>query len=375
MDDVHPGARPGDERDQPVRLADRTTLRLGGPARSYVEVTSEAELVAAVSAADRLGEPVLVLGGGSNLVVSDNGFDGLVVAVRTRGIAPSTDGVPGGSSLAATVEVAAGEPWDVLVERAVAEGWAGVEGLSGIPGLVGASPIQNVGAYGQEVAGVITQVRVWDRATAAIRSLSAAECRFGYRTSRFKTEPGRFLVLAVRFVLPHDASSMPIRYAELADCLAVDLGGRVPLAEARAAVLALRAGKGMLLDPDDHDTWSAGSFFMNPVLDAASYEVLRTRSVQRFGPAAVPPSYPGSGGSVKTSAAWLIERAGFTRGYGDERVRLSTKHTLALTNRGAATTADLVALAGEIRAGVAAAFGVRLTPEPVLVGATLPLVD
>ncbi len=375
MDDVHPGARPGDERAQPVRLADRTTLRLGGPARSYVEVTSEAELVAAVSAADRLGEPVLVLGGGSNLVVSDNGFDGLVVAVRTRGIAPSTDGVPGGSSLAATVEVAAGEPWDVLVERAVAEGWAGVEGLSGIPGLVGASPIQNVGAYGQEVAGVITQVRVWDRATAAIRSLSAAECRFGYRTSRFKTEPGRFLVLAVRFVLPHDASSMPIRYAELADCLAVDLGGRVPLAEARAAVLALRAGKGMLLDPDDHDTWSAGSFFMNPVLDAASYEVLRTRSVQRFGPAAVPPSYPGSGGSVKTSAAWLIERAGFTRGYGDERVRLSTKHTLALTNRGAATTADLVALAGEIRAGVAAAFGVQLTPEPVLVGATLPLVD
>jgi len=375
MDDAHTGARPGGEGDRPVRLADRTTLRLGGPARSYVEATSEAELVAAVSAADRLGEPVLVLGSGSNLVVGDDGFDGLVVAIRTRGIAPSTDGVPGGSSLAATVEVAAGEPWDVFVERAVAEGWAGVECLSGIPGLVGASPIQNVGAYGQEVAGVITQVRVWDRATAAIRSLGAAECRFGYRTSRFKAQPGRFLVLAVRFVLPHDSSSMPIRYAELADCLAVDLGGRVPLAEARAAVLALRAGKGMLLDPDDHDTWSAGSFFMNPVLDAASYEVLRTRSVQRFGPAAVPPSYPGSGGSVKTSAAWLIERAGFTRGYGDERVRLSTKHTLALTNRGAATTADLVALAGEIRAGVAAAFGVRLTPEPVLVGATLPLVD
>ena len=375
MDDARTGARRGSERDRPVRLADRTTLRLGGPARSYVEVSSEAELVAAVSAADRLGEPVLVLGGGSNLVVSDDGFDGLVVAIRTRGIELSTDGVPASSSLAAAVEVAAGEPWDVLVERAVAEGWSGVECLSGIPGLAGASPIQNVGAYGQEVSGVVAQVRVWDRATAAICSLNAAECGFGYRTSRFKTEPGRFLVLAVRFVLPHDAMSVPIRYAELADCLGVDLGGRVPLAEARAAVLALRAGKGMLLDPDDHDTWSAGSFFMNPVLDAASYEVLRTRSVQRFGPAAVPPSYPGSGGSVKTSAAWLIERAGFTRGYGDERVRLSTKHTLALTNRGAATTADLVALAGEIRAGVAAAFGVRLTPEPVLVGATLPLVD
>jgi len=316
-----------------------------------------------------------VLGGGSNLVVSDDGFDGLVVAIRTRGIELSTDGVPGSSSLSAAVEVAAGEPWDVLVERAVAEGWSGVECLSGIPGLVGASPIQNVGAYGQEVSGVVAQVRVWDRATAAIRSLSAAECGFGYRTSRFKTEPGRFLVLAVRFVLPHDAMSVPIRYAELADCLGVDLGARVPLAEARAAVLALRAGKGMLLDPDDHDTWSAGSFFMNPVLDAASYEELRTRSVQRFGPTAVPPSYPGPGGRVKTSAAWLIERSGFTRGYGDERVRLSTKHTLALTNRGAATTADLVALAGEIHAGVAATFGVRLTPEPVLVGAALPLVD
>lgn len=359
-----------DDLDPPVRLADRTTLRLGGPARSFVEVATEAELIAVVSAADRRGEPLLVLGGGSNLVVADEGFDGLVVAVHTRGVELSVhDGRhgPGG-----TVEVAAGESWDGLVERAVAAGWSGVECLAGIPGLVGASPIQNIGAYGQEVATVIAQVRTWDRTIGAIDTLPAVECGFGYRTSRFKSEPGRFVVLALRFVLPRDPLAGPIRYAELAAALGVDLGARVPLTDVRAAVLALRSGKGMLLDPQDHDTWSVGSFFMNPVLDAASYEALRARSAQNLGPAAVPPSYPAPDGMVKTSAAWLIERAGFARGYGDERVRLSTKHTLALTNRGAATTADLLALASDIRAGVNARFGVQLVPEPVLVGVDLP---
>jgi UDP-N-acetylmuramate dehydrogenase len=267
-----------------------------------------------------------------------------------------------------TVEVAAGESWDDLVALAVAEGWSGLECLSGIPGLVGASPIQNVGAYGQEVAAVIDTVRTWDRTTGTRQALAAADCGFGYRTSRFKTEPNRFVVLAVTMSLRRDVASAPIRYDELATALGVRPGARVPLAEARQAVLEVRSRKGMVLDPADHDTWSAGSFFTNPVLDAAAFDALRARVRARLGPDAVPPGYPAPDGSVKTSAAWLIERAGFARGYGNAQVRVSSKHTLALTNRGTATTADLLALAGEIQAGVAAMFGVDLTVEPVVVG-------
>jgi len=359
------GGPAGAVPDQAVRLADLTTLRLGGRARSYVEATSEGELVSIIGAADHRREPVLVLGGGSNLVVGDGGFDGLVVAVRTRGVdIPAAQQHPGH----ATVDVAAGEPWDGLVERAVATGWSGLECLSGIPGLVGASPIQNVGAYGQEVSGVIERVRALDRSTGRIRTLTAADCGFGYRSSRFKAEPGRFVVLAVRFTLPVEGASAPIRYPELAAALGVGAGARVPLSDARAAVLSLRSGKGMVLDPADHDTWSAGSFFTNPVLDATSYGALRARVTEHLGPAAIPPGYPAADGAVKTSAAWLIERAGFVRGYGNERVRLSTKHTLALTNRGSATTADLLALAAEVQRGVGQTFGVQLSLEPVVVG-------
>jgi UDP-N-acetylmuramate dehydrogenase len=336
-------------------LSAYTTLRLGGPASEYVEAATEQEVIDAVSAADAAGRPVLVLGGGSNLVVGDKGFDGTVVKVATRGVSPDTDDPSCGGVL---VTVAAGETWDDLAALAVERGWCGVEALAGIPGSVGATPIQNVGAYGQEVAQTIAQVRVWDRTLRGVRTFAAADCGFGYRWSRFKADPARHVVLSVTFQFRIGTQSMPIAYAELARALGVEAGDRVPLADARSAVLRLRRGKGMVLDADDHDTWSAGSFFTNPVVE----------------PDAVPdgaPAYPQGDGSVKTSAAWLIEHAGFPKGYGNDRVSLSTKHTLALTNRGGASTEDLLALAREIRAGVADRFGIVLVNEPVLVGATL----
>jgi UDP-N-acetylmuramate dehydrogenase len=338
---------------------DHTTLRLGGPARSWVKVTSEAELVEAVTAADDAGEPVLVLGGGSNLVVSDSGFGGTVVEVATTGITADADDPDDLACLGAvTVTVAAGESWDDLVAHAVKQGWVGVEALAGIPGLVGATPIQNVGAYGQEVSQTIAQVRTWDRGESALRTFSASECGFGYRTSRFKQEPLRYVVLDVTFLLRQGTLGAPVQYAELARTLGVEIGERAPLPDVREAVLDLRRSKGMVLDPDDHDTWSAGSFFTNPIVD----------------PDLVPegsPAWPQADGRVKTSAAWLIERSGFGKGYGEGRVRLSTKHTLAITNRGDATTAELIELARAVRNGVRERFGIELVNEPVLVGCTL----
>jgi UDP-N-acetylmuramate dehydrogenase len=333
------------------RLADHTTLRLGGPAAAWVRATTEAELTAALS---ETAGPVLVLGGGSNLVVADAGFDGTVVEVATSGVQADDDSTCGG----AMVTVAAGESWDGFVARAVESGWVGVEALAGIPGLVGATPIQNVGAYGQEVADTIAQVRVWDRVLRGVRTFASADCHFGYRTSRFKRDPGRHVVLSVSFQLRPGRLGEPVRYAELARALGVGAGQRAPLADVREAVLALRRSKGMVLDPADHDTWSAGSFFTNPV-------VL---------PAEVPdgaPAWPQDDGLVKTSAAWLIEHAGFPTGYGAGPVALSTKHPLALTNRGGATTEQLLALAREVRDGVEARFGIRLVNEPVLVGCEL----
>ena len=342
----------------PELLRDHTTLRLGGPARDWVEATTEREVVDAVRRLDAAGEPVLVLAGGSNLVVADEGFEGTVVKVATTGVAADSDDPDDLACLGAvTVTVAAGESWDALVARAVDAGWVGIEALSGIPGSVGATPIQNVGAYGQEVSETLASVRTWDREQGRLRTFAAAECGFGYRTSRFKEEPGRFVVLDVTFLLKQGTLGAPIEYAELAATLGIEQGERAPLADVRAAVLKLRSGKGMVLDPEDHDTWSAGSFFTNPVVAAAE----------------IPegaPAWPHQGG-VKTSAAWLIEQAGFRKGYGGDRLSLSTKHTLALTNRGDATTADLLALAREIRDGVEARFGIRLVNEPVLVGCTL----
>ena len=339
------------------RLADHTTLRLGGPARRTVHARTEQELVGAIRSCDEAGEPLLLVAGGSNLVVADDGFDGTAVLVETRGVRVEQDACSG-----AMVTVAAGEPWDDLVARAVEEGWVGVEALSGVPGSVGATPIQNVGAYGQEVADTIASVRCWDRVAGDVRTFAAADCGFGYRTSRFKHDPSRFVVLTVTFQLRLGDLGAPVRYAELARTLGVQPGERAPMARVRETVLGLRRGKGMVLDAEDHDTWSAGSFFTNPFLGADQVDVLPRDA----------PRWEQPDGSVKTSAAWLIEHAGFGKGYGNERVSLSTKHTLALTNRGEATTADLLALAGEVQRGVHAKFGVRLVNEPVLVGCDLP---
>ena len=296
------------------------------------------------------------MAGGSNLLVADAGVETTAVVVRTRGVAVEADTCGG-----AWLTVAAGEPWDDLVARAVTEGWSGIEALSGIPGSVGATPIQNVGAYGQEVADVVARVRTWDRVERTQRTFMAADCGFGYRTSRFKREPGRYARPRGQFQLLLADTGQPVRYAELARTLGVELGARVPSTAVREAVLELRRGKGMVLDAADHDTWSAGSFFTNPILDAEAAEHLPGSA----------PRWDAADGRVKTSAAWLIEHAGFARGYGAGAARLSSKHTLALTNRGGASAADLVALAREIRDGVRAATGVTLDPEPVLVGCSL----
>jgi UDP-N-acetylmuramate dehydrogenase len=309
-----------------------------------------------VRAADAAGTPILVLAGGSNVVVADEGFDGLVVRVRTRGIERRTD------DGRVRLSVQAGESWDELVAEVVADGLAGVECLAGIPGSVGATPIQNVGAYGQEVAETIAAVRVLDRRSGAIADLAPEQCGFGYRTSAFKRDPGRHVVLAVDLVLARGSASAPVRYGELARALGIGLGETPPPGAVREAVLALRRGKGMVIDPGDPDSVSAGSFFTNPILDPDAFEALVGRAGER------PPAWPEPDGRTKTSAAWLVERAGFHRGYGDGRAGISSKHTLALVNRGGATTAELVALARAIASGVHAAFGVELVPEPVFVG-------
>ena len=345
-----------------MRLADHTTIRLGGPARDFVSAGTEHDLIEAVGAADARGEPLLILGGGSNLVVADEGFDGTVVQVATQGVRYGPE--PG------TVTVAAGEDWDGVVARTIAAGLVGLECLSGIPGLAGATPIQNVGAYGQEVGETITQVRAYDREARRVRTLGRAECGFGYRTSRFKRdETRRLVVLSVTFRLSAQALSAPVRYAELAAALGIEIGDRVPAEQARAAVLAVRKRKGMVIDPADPDTRSVGSFFVNPVLDAAGLRTVETAARARCGAGTAVPRFEAGGGLVKVPAAWLIERAGFAKGYSPgDGARISSKHTLALVNSGSATTAGLMALAREIRDGVSDAFGVSLTPEPVLVG-------
>ncbi|WP_418277893.1 UDP-N-acetylmuramate dehydrogenase [Isoptericola jiangsuensis] len=403
---------PADDAPVPT-LADLTTLRVGGPAGQYVEATTEAELIDAVRSADDAGVPLLVVGGGSNLLVADAGFDGMVVRDVRQGLEADltdscgTDGACGGASLS----LPAGQDWDAFVEQAVANEWVGVEALSGIPGTLGAAPVQNIGAYGQEVSGVVASVRTWDRATGQRKTLTLSELGFGYRTSLLKrsmrsggTAQGldvwyptpRYVVLQVDLQMRLGSLSAPIGYAELARTLGVEVGARAPSADVRQAVLELRGGKGMLLDgvggvggvggtdgatAPDHDRWSAGSFFTNPVVsaddaahlpdDAPRFPVRSSVPRSTVGPSlgAVDPSL------VKTSAAWLIERAGFTKGFGvageHSPARLSTRHTLALTNRGGATAADLVALARTIRDGVRDRFGVELEPEPVLVGLAL----
>jgi UDP-N-acetylmuramate dehydrogenase len=344
-------------------LAPLTTLRLGGPAGRIVEARSEDELVALVRDADGSGEPLLLLAGGSNVVIADDGFPGTVVRLLTHGITRRGDD---------RIEVQAGEPWDPFVARCVADGLTGIECLSGIPGSTGATPIQNVGAYGQDVSETVVSVRAYDRSSGQVEELPAEACEFTYRSSAFKRNPGRWVVLAVTFELERvsdQVASRPIAYAELARALGVELGATAPLADVREAVLALRRGKGMVIDPADPDSVSAGSFFTNPILDPADFETLRERASAH----GEPPAFPEPDGRIKTSAAWLIERAGFHRGHGDPRgIAISSKHTLALTNRGEGTAAELLALAREIAGGVREQFGVALDPEPTLVGLPWP---
>ncbi len=348
-----------------MRLADFTTVRLGGPARGFVRASTEDELIEAVRAADASSEPVLILGGGSNLVVADEGFDGTVIQVATRGV--SRGAGPG------AVIAAAGEDWDEVVARTVAEGLAGLECLSGIPGLAGATPIQNVGAYGQEVSQTITRVRVYDRQAGEILDIPSEQCGFGYRTSVFKRDDTRrFVVLSVTFGLAEQVLSAPVRYAELAATLGVSVGDQVESTEARSAVIELRQRKGMVIDPADPDTRSVGSFFVNPVLDGPALAAVEAAARARCGAGTQVPRFEAGDGLVKVPAAWLIERAGFGKGYSlGHGARISSKHTLALVNPGSASTAGLMALAREIRDGVRGAFGVSLAPEPVFVGVTL----
>lgn len=338
------------------RLADHTTLRVGGRADAFVVARTEAELIDTVAQCDARGVPVLVLGGGSNLLVSDEGFPGTVVRVALSGITADVSDCGG-----AAVKVAAGENWDDLVALSVENQWVGIEALSGIPGSVGATPIQNVGAYGADVSQSIASVRTWDRRERTQRTFPLVDCGFGYRTSRFKREPGRYVVLEVGYQFTLGSLGRPVAYAELASRLSTTVGGRVPAVDVRAKVLEIRRGKGMVLDPADHDTWSAGSFFTNPVLTAQEAALLPEAA----------PRFPGSDGLVKTSAAWLIQHAGFVKGYGTAAAALSTKHVLALTNRGAAGAEDLVEVARQVRDGVEQRFGVRLVPEVNLVGLSL----
>jgi len=348
-----------------VLLAPLTTLRMGGPAKRLVTVYDEAELVEVVRRADADREPLLVLGGGSNVVLPDEGFDGTVVRIALHGLAARTDGDR------VLLDAAAGEEWESFAALCVADRLVGIEALSGIPGLVGASPVQNIGAYGQEVSQTVRSVRAYDRSSGEVVVLGNDACAFSYRHSTFKAQPARYVVLAVQWGLAVGELSAPVRYAELARHLGVEVGQRAPLAAVREAVLALRRGKGMVLDAADPDCRSAGSFFTNPLLEQAPAQALRERVRSRLGVDVTAPEWPDRDGRVKVSAAWLIERSGYGKGYGDGPVGLSGKHSLALVNRGGGTAADLRRVARQLRDGVRDAFGVELVPEPVVVGEPL----
>ncbi len=354
---------PGIQLPLTTSLSEFTSLRLGGPPRDLIEVCGEDEAIEAARQADRDGIPLLVLGGGSNVVISDDGFPGTVMRMRETGVEYSD------SEADVVLTARSGEPWDDLVGKCAGVGLSGVECLSGIPGLVGAAPIQNIGAYGQDVSQSIVSVHVYDRVDALVRDLGPGECGFGYRDSGFKRSPGRFLILAVSLRLSRSWLSGPILYPQLAETLGLTIGESAPLEDVRSAVLALRGRKGLLTGPEGEAMASAGSFFTNPVLEADAAEKLRMKVRESLGDSAEPPLYPQADGTVKASAAWLIERAGFDRGFGDpDGIAISPLHTLVLTNRGRGSTRELLALAHEIADGVSNRFGVKLHPEPVLVG-------
>lgn len=352
-----------------IQLSTLTTAAVGGPAGSYSEARSEAEIIDAVRAADDAGRPLLIIGGGSNLLVSDDGFPGAVLKIASQGFTVNAEDSCGGVS----VVVQAGHNWDAFVEHAVKHAWSGVEALSGIPGATGATPVQNVGAYGADVSQTIAAVRTWDRERSAVKTFTNSELKFGYRDSVLKrtTAHGspRYVVLTVEFQLPLGRMSAPVRYAELARALGVEQGQRAYANDVRREVLRLRASKGMVWDAGDRDTYSTGSFFTNPIVTGEVAARLPEEA----------PRYPGGGdGLTKLSAAWLIDQAGFGKGFGlapdsvsGGRASLSTKHTLAITNRGGATAADMLAVAREVRDGVVERFGIELHPEPLLIGVEL----
>lgn len=353
----------------PTLLSSLTTSAVGGPAGTFIEARTEAEIIDAVRSADAAGEQVLIISGGSNLLISDDGFPGTVVKIASEGFTVNAEDSCGGVA----VVVQAGHNWDQLVEHAVRHAWSGIEALSGIPGSTGATPVQNVGAYGADVSQTIAAVRTWDRERNAVKTFTNSELKFGYRDSILKqsTVNGspRYVVLTVEFQLPLGRMSAPIRYAELARALGVETGKRAYATDVRREVLRLRASKGMVWDAADRDTYSTGSFFTNPVVASDVAAALPDTA----------PRYPaGTDGLVKLSAAWLIDQAGFGKGFGLDpdsvsggRAALSTKHTLAITNRGSARAEDLVAVAREVRAGVVRRFGIELHPEPLLIGLEL----
>jgi UDP-N-acetylmuramate dehydrogenase len=331
-----------------------TSLRVGGPAKSIINVSTEDEIIAAIEAAG--DSPILIIGGGSNVLVSDQGFDGTVIHIANNQAESEVDACSG-----ATLTIGAGENWDEFVRTTISRGFAGLETLSGIPGTVGAAPIQNIGAYGHEVSEFITRVRTYDREAKAVKTFTNSECEFEYRNSLFKRTPGRYIVLSVQFQIRRGETSTPITYAELAKKLGIEVGEKAPVVDVRTAVMELRAAKGMLLNPDDKDSWSAGSFFTNPIVSAEIASALPEGA----------PKWPLTDGRVKTSAAWLIEHSGIDKGYTHGGARVSTKHVLALTNSGNATAEDLVELAREVRASVHEKFGITLEPEVNLIGISL----
>ncbi len=331
-----------------------TSLRVGGPAKNFVSVATEDEIIAAIEAAG--DAPILILGGGSNVLISDQGFDGTVIHIANNRAQSEVDACSG-----ATLTIGAGENWDEFVAATIARGFAGLETLSGIPGTVGAAPIQNIGAYGHEVSEFITRVRTYDRVAKAVKTFTNSECEFEYRNSIFKRTPGRYIVLSVQFQIRRGEISTPITYAELAQKLGIEVGQKAPVVDVRGAVLELRGAKGMLLDADDHDSWSAGSFFTNPIITAEVASSL---------PAGAP-QWPLDDGRVKTSAAWLIENSGIAKGRTLGGARVSSKHVLALTNSGSATAEEIAQLAREVRASVLEKFGITLEPEVNLIGITL----
>jgi UDP-N-acetylmuramate dehydrogenase len=334
-----------------TELSKYTSLRVGGPATKIVQVSTEAQIIAAIEEAG--DTPILIMGGGTNVLIADKGFDGTVIRISNNSVQSEVDACSG-----ATLTIGAGEDWDVFVQTTINSGFAGLETLSGIPGTVGAAPIQNIGAYGHEVSEFITRVRTYDRELKEIYTFTNSQCEFTYRNSYFKAHPGRYVVLEVQFQLRIGEFSDPITYLELSKKLGIEPGDKASVVATRAAVLELRASKGMLLSPDDHDSWSAGSFFTNPIISQQAADALPDAA----------PKWPLNDGRVKISAAWLIENAGMHKGDEVGGARISTKHVLALTNSGDATAADIAELAKRARDHVKEVFGITLEAEVNLIG-------